>query len=74
MVPYTLPKEIEEKLMNLMNNLGYNTGSIDMIYSTDKKYYFLEINPAGQFGWTSNICNYNVHKHIAQYLINQTQI
>lgn len=67
-VPYILPNEIEVKIDNLMRKLGLNTGSIDIIYAIDDEYYFLEVNPAGQFGMTSTPCNYNLHKKIAEYL------
>ncbi len=67
--PYKLPEDIEHKLTNLMNLLSLNTGSIDMIYSTDNHYYFLEVNPVGQFGMVSYPCNYYLEKRIAEYLI-----
>lgn len=69
MVPYTLPKVVEEKIINLMSDLDLNTGSIDMILGSDGKYYFLEVNPAGQYSWVSNNCNYNIDEYIAKTLI-----
>jgi len=68
---YELPKSVKKKLINLMNEIGLNTGSIDLIKSKDNKYYFLEVNPSGQFGMTSIPCNYNLHKKVANYLINK---
>lgn len=67
-VPYKLPIEIEDKLDCLMKELNLNSGSIDMIVTPDNEYYFLEVNPVGQFGMTSNPCNYNLEKEIAEYL------
>lgn len=67
--PYNLPKEIEIKLKILMERLGLNTGSIDMIKALDDKYYFLEINPSGQFGMTALPCNYPLYERISEYLI-----
>ncbi|WP_162623254.1 grasp-with-spasm system ATP-grasp peptide maturase [Confluentibacter sediminis] len=67
-VPYKLPKDIEEKINNMMIKLNLNTGSLDIIYSPDRKYYFLEVNPAGQFGMTSDPCNYSLHRKVAKYL------
>lgn len=67
-IPYSLPNEIKDNIDNLMKKLGLNTGSIDMIHATDNEYYFLEVNPSGQFGMTSTPCNYNLHKKVAQYL------
>jgi ATP-GRASP peptide maturase of grasp-with-spasm system len=68
-VPFLLPKDIEEKLLNLLENLQLNTGSIDLIYDNDGNYVFLEINPVGQFGMVSLSCNYHVEKMIAEDLI-----
>lgn len=70
--PYSLPKIIEVKLDKLMKELGLNTGSIDMIKAKDGNYYFLEINPSGQFGMTSVPCNYPLHELVANYLISKS--
>lgn len=67
--PYKLPKNIESKLIKLMETIGLNTGSIDLVKGLDGDYYFLEVNPSGQFGMTSFPCNYNLHKKVANYLI-----
>ena len=69
MIPYQLDEELEEKLKQLMTASGLNTGSIDIMKGTDGNYYFLEINPVGQFGFVSEPCNYNFPKIIAQALI-----
>lgn len=67
-VPFLLPKQQEEKLHQLMQSLGLNTGSIDIIQAKDGDFYFLEVNPAGQIGMTSIPCNYYLEKHIAEFL------
>jgi glutathione synthase/RimK-type ligase-like ATP-grasp enzyme len=52
-----------------MSILKLNTGSVDLIFSEeDNKYYFLEVNPMGQFGMVSKPCNYYLEKEMAQYL------
>lgn len=66
---YSLPQSIEDNLSNLMDDIGLNTGSIDLIKSTDGHYYFLEVNPSGQMGMTTFPCNYMIHEKIADYLI-----
>lgn len=69
-VPYTLPTDIERKLKLLMEELHLDTGSIDVIISKDtQEFYFLEVNPAGQFGMVSYPCNFNLEKKIAQFLM-----
>jgi ATP-GRASP peptide maturase of grasp-with-spasm system len=67
--PYCLPKEIEIKLHALMQKIGLNTGSIDMIKTINNEYIFLEVNPSGQFGMTATPCNYPLYKIVANFLI-----
>lgn len=67
-VPYVLPKEIEEKLNNLMIAMDVNCGSIDMIYTPEGEYVFLEVNPVGQYQWLERNCNYPISKRIAETL------
>lgn len=69
-VPYNLSKDIEGKLIDLMNAVGLDTGSIDLIKTKDGRYVFLELNPNGQYGMTSDPCNYHLDKIIAEHLIN----
>lgn len=66
-VPYNLPKKICDKLKKIMDYLHLDTGSIDLIVNTKNEFYFLEVNPVGQFGMTSNPCNYFLEEKIADY-------
>ncbi len=67
-VPFKLPTNIEMAIKELMNELSYDSGSIDIIYGNDN-YTFLEVNPIGQFGWLSENCNYYLEKVISHYII-----
>lgn len=69
MVPFLLQQDIREKLQVLMNKLELNCGAIDLIKDKDGKFYFLEINPIGQFLGYSNYCNYQIEEKIANWLI-----
>ncbi len=66
-VPYALPHNIEEKIINLMDILELNTGSLDLIKTKDD-FVFLEVNPVGQFGMVSQPCNYYLEKEVALFL------
>jgi ATP-GRASP peptide maturase of grasp-with-spasm system len=66
-VRYNLSKDIEEKIHILMLQLDINCGSLDFIKNKND-FYFLEINPVGQFLGLSAICNYLLEKEIAEYL------
>jgi ATP-GRASP peptide maturase of grasp-with-spasm system len=67
-VPYNLPKSLEKKLHKLMLKLDINCGSMDIIVTPDDEYYFLEVNPIGQFQWLSKGCNYFIERMIAEDL------
>jgi ATP-GRASP peptide maturase of grasp-with-spasm system len=67
-IPFTLPSPYAAKLKKLAGILQLDTGSFDILVDKDDKYYFLEVNPVGQFGMVSIPCNYNIEQHIAQQL------
>lgn len=69
-VPYNLPFNIKEKIVNLMNLLNLNTGSIDLVKTIKGEYFFLEINPSGQYESLSFNCNFELNKKIAEWLMN----
>ncbi|HMJ48548.1 MAG TPA: grasp-with-spasm system ATP-grasp peptide maturase [Ferruginibacter sp.] len=74
-IAYKLPRQQEKMMLKLVKELGYTTCSIDMIVDITDKFYFLELNPVGQFGMVSMPCNYHIEKAIALKLItyvNQT--
>ena len=52
-----------------MVKLNYRSGSIDMVYTKDKAYVFLEINPVGQFAQVSEPCNYYLEDWVAKHLM-----
>jgi len=53
--PHTLPQNIEQKCIQLVEMLNLNFGAIDLILDPDGKYIFLEINPNGQWGWIQEL-------------------
>ena len=65
---YELPEDISIKVKMLCKTLGLKTGSVDMIVDKQNKFYFLEINPFGQFGMVSKPNNYNLEYEFAKYL------
>ena len=69
-IPYKLPNTINKQLKRLMKILNLNTGSIDLIKSQDGNYFFLEVNPCGQYESISFNCNYNLNEKIATWLMN----
>lgn len=49
-VPFELPIHVEEAICNLMEKLDINFGGIDLAFVAGK-YYFIEVNPTGEWGW-----------------------
>lgn len=72
-VPFILPEDIFKKIKKFVYDNEYTTGSIDLIYSVDNQFIFLEINPMGQFDWLSGNCNYHIEKKIAEILIKKNE-
>ena len=69
LVPYKLPFPIERKILKTMEEAGLDCGSIDLILHPDDKYYFLEVNPIGQYQWLARNCNYDIDRAIAKRLL-----
>ena len=46
-----LPGEIADKLKKMLNQMGLNFGAFDLIVNEEGIYYFIEINPNGQYFW-----------------------
>ena len=68
-VPYQLPESVIENTRRLMEGMGMTAGGIDFIRDQKGDYYFLEVNPIGQYLLESRHCNYYLEKEIAAYLI-----
>jgi glutathione synthase/RimK-type ligase-like ATP-grasp enzyme len=47
----TLPSGLADALINLTRSYGLYYAAIDMVLDPQGKYWFLELNPAGQWAW-----------------------
>ncbi len=65
---FDLPSEIAEQCLSLMRKLGLNYGAIDFVLSPDHKYYFLEINCAGQYMWIEHRTEMPISLELARLL------
>ena len=68
-VPYLLPAETGRRIRELMDALELDTGSLDLVRTSDGREVFLEVNPVGQFGMVSYPCNYQLERRVAERLI-----
>ncbi len=51
-----------------MKILNLTYGALDFIVTNDNQWYFLEINPMGQFLWIEDLTNLQISKEIANWL------
>lgn len=72
-LPYKLPEMMIQGTQRLMESVGLTSGCIDFIRDRNGDYYFLEVNPIGQYLLESRHCNYYLEKIIAEYLIEQNE-
>ncbi len=66
---YELPREIEEKILRLMDHFDLNYGAIDIIVTPDGRHVFLEINPVGEFFWLERYTDLPISDAIADVLL-----
>lgn len=67
--PATIPAEIVHALKRLMEEMGLKFGAIDIIRSTDGHYYFLEVNPTGEWGMLQKDLGLPIAEEIAETLL-----
>jgi ATP-GRASP peptide maturase of grasp-with-spasm system len=67
--PFQLDVEYEAQLERLMSKIDLNSGSIDVLVDEKGDYYFLEVNPIGQFSQVSYPCNYFLERTFAKQLM-----
>ena len=63
-----LPCNIKKRILILMNKLGLVFGGIDLIFS-DNEYYFIEVNPTGEWGWLTYTADLPINDAIVNSLI-----
>lgn len=49
--PCALPTSVLTQCRSLLNTLGLRYGAIDLVRTPEDEYYFLEVNPAGEWAW-----------------------
>lgn len=51
---HELPDDLHRKCVRLVQTLGLRFGAVDLILDGDGSYWFLEVNPNGQWAWIEN--------------------
>lgn len=65
---HKLPDYLIDICTKFVKELGLKFGAIDLIYSKSGTYYFLEINPNGQWAWIEQSTNIPLSKNIVDLL------
>ena len=69
-IPETLPDDISNSIIKLMNKLELSFGGVDLAFS-DGQYYFIEVNPTGEWGWLSQYSAILLEKAIVNELVGE---
>ena len=69
--PYVLPVETRNKCLRLLEDLGLVYGAIDLALEGDT-YYFLEINPTGEWAWLVDSAGLPIDLATAKCLVQPT--
>lgn len=64
-----IPEEVRLFCSKMLTHYGLHFGAFDFIYSKDGRYFFLELNPNGQWLWLEEQSGYNLTKEVADNLI-----
>lgn len=63
-----LPPKIHQQILDLMRFLGLEFGGIDFAL-VDGTYYFIEVNPTGEWGWLASASYLPIDKAIVNSLV-----
>ena len=64
----TLPDDVVEDCIRITAKYGLRYSAIDLVYGTDDKFYFLELNPNGQWVWIERKTDYPIRKSLVRCL------
>ncbi len=63
-----IPDAITAFCLDILKHYGLNFGEIDIIFTKDSRYVFLEINPNGQWLWLQEQSGYDLTQDVADNL------
>ena len=65
---YDLPNELQNLCVTMLEKLGISFGAFDFIKTSDGEYYFLEVNPNGQWAWIEMDTGLKISDEIINFL------
>lgn len=66
-IPVNLPKMVSNQIIELMRSLNLTFGGVDLALVGDT-YYFIEVNPTGEWGWLASSVGIPIDKAIVNNL------
>ena len=63
---HRLPEEIEGALLAMARAYRLQYAAIDLLFTVDRRYVFLELNPCGQLGWLEDATGFPLFASLAQ--------
>lgn len=69
--PFSLPDDVQSKLLELVEGLNIHFASADFIVTPERDFIFLELNPNGQWLWLDSDAGLPLTKYFAAYLTGQ---
>lgn len=63
-----LPAAVKRKSLRLLAQLGLVSGALDFIVTPEGRHVFLEVNPAGEWGWLERDLGYDISGAFARAL------
>ncbi|NLU63732.1 ATP-dependent carboxylate-amine ligase [Rhodococcus sp. HNM0563] len=70
---HSLPDEIAERCVRLVTEFDLNYGALDLIFTPDGRYVFLEINPGGQWLWLEEATGIPIADAVADLLVSSDE-
>lgn len=71
--PHELPTKIRDRCVQMLKALGLRFGAFDFVLDDGGTYYFLEVNPNGEWGWLQKTCGLPIAEAITEVLLSETQ-
>jgi glutathione synthase/RimK-type ligase-like ATP-grasp enzyme len=65
---FALPDAIKFNIDKMMKSLNLKFGGIDLALCNDN-YYFIEVNPTGEWGWLETVAGLNISDAICDAMM-----
>ena len=67
--PIELPPDVRANCVAIVQHFGLQYSSIDLMQDAQGNYYFLELNPNGQWAWIEQLTEHRIRDSIINHLI-----